>query len=60
MAAFQVPTAVRGLRIATPGFVMTAHRLNIKVEVMIPSPSVYKSGSLQITTTVDTSFFTNV
>lgn len=33
MAAFQVPTAVRGRRIATPEFVMAAHRLNIKVEV---------------------------
>jgi glycerophosphoryl diester phosphodiesterase len=33
MAAFQVPTAIWGHRIATPGFVMAAHRCNIKVEV---------------------------
>jgi glycerophosphoryl diester phosphodiesterase len=33
MAAFQVPASVRGRRIATPGFVMAAHRRNIKVEV---------------------------
>ncbi|MEJ2154344.1 MAG: glycerophosphodiester phosphodiesterase [Desulfobacteraceae bacterium] len=33
MAAFQVPATVSGRRIATPGFVMAAHRRNIKVEV---------------------------
>lgn len=33
MAAFQVPIASRGRRIATPGLVMAAHRRNLKVEV---------------------------
>jgi glycerophosphoryl diester phosphodiesterase len=33
MAAFQVPIASRGRRIATPGFVMAAHRRNLIVEV---------------------------